>query len=482
MQPPFFFSVAKRIQFYSKKQGGSYVSEQKVIPMKKRFRPNVAFFIFLLVILYVVVLLWNYLTKEHISIYEVNATEISDDAPLYGLILRSEEVVNADTEGYVNYYNSEGSRIGVGDVVYTIDQNGEVNDMLEKLQTDTSDSESITAVRDAVASFQNAFVPSDYQQVKSFASSIDSVLFEYSRGNLFEQLNKQMKSKGLNDSYVKGTSKKSGILVYSIDGYEDIKKKDITAKTFDQYTSVSKTQLQKETQIAAGDPVYKLITSNDWSLVVNITDSYYEKLTGLDYVRVTIDKDNMSFNAGLELFDQDGSHFAVLKTSRYMEHYINDRFLKLEFSLNTASGLKIPNNSILEKEFYVLPENVVVTQDGEKGVVKQTVTEDGTTDYLFTAFTESINMDGNYYIDSSEISAGDILMNSDDGELYTVSSKQSLQGVYLVNQGYCEFRPVEVIYQNKEYTIVSDSTNGGLSAYDHIVVDPTNLNDDDFIQ
>ena len=36
-------------------------------------------------------------------------------------------------------------------------------------------------------------------------------------------------------------------------------------------------------------------------------------------------------------------------------------------------------------------------------------------------------------------------------------------------------------YQNKEYTIVSDSTYGGLTAYDHIVVDPQNLEDDDFI-
>lgn len=54
--------------------------------------------------------------------------------------------------------------------------------------------------------------------------------------------------------------------------------------------------------------------------------------------------------------------------------------------------------------------------------------------------------------------------------------------MYYVNQGYCQFRPIEVLYKNKEYSIVSDHTVNGLSAYDHIVVDPTYLNDDDFIE
>ena len=72
-------------------------------------------------------------------------------------------------------------------------------------------------------------------------------------------------------------------------------------------------------------------------------------------------------------------------------------------------------------------------------------------------------------------------MNHSTGEDFIVSSTEPLQGVYCVNEGFCEFRPVDILYQNKEYTIVSDSTTGGLSAFDHIVVDPSALSDDDFI-
>lgn len=73
-------------------------------------------------------------------------------------------------------------------------------------------------------------------------------------------------------------------------------------------------------------------------------------------------------------------------------------------------------------------------------------------------------------------------MDSSNGENYIVSSKKKLAGVYYVNEGYCQFRPIEVQYKNKEYSIISDHTENGLSAYDHIVVDPTSLKDDDFIE
>ena len=69
------------------------MAKKNVIQMKKRFRPNLslAFFLFLLIIIYIIVLAWGYFAKEHISIYEVNTTDISDDAPLYGFVIRSEE-------------------------------------------------------------------------------------------------------------------------------------------------------------------------------------------------------------------------------------------------------------------------------------------------------------------------------------------------------------------------------------------------------
>ena len=58
------------------------MGKRKVVSIKKRFRPqsSLAFFLLLLIVVYIVVLAWGYFAKEHISIYEVNTTDISEGA------------------------------------------------------------------------------------------------------------------------------------------------------------------------------------------------------------------------------------------------------------------------------------------------------------------------------------------------------------------------------------------------------------------
>lgn len=458
------------------------MSDKKVVPYKKRFRPNIAFYLFLLIVFYIVILGWNYLSREHVSIYEVNTTDISDDSPLYGFILRNEEVVTTESDGYINFYNAEGNRVHVGNVVYTVDTNGEVSDILEKLQNSDKSKESISKMRAVISSFQNSFSMSSYGQVSDFHNEVRNIIFEQTRGSLYGDLSQALKTSGKGKNFTKITAKKSGVISYSIDGYEGTKQADITASLLDKYGSVKNEQIQRGERIKAGTPVYKLITNNDWSLVVKLDDNYYEELKQQESVRVTIKKDNISFNASVSLFDKDNSHFARLSTSRYMERYIKDRFLQIEFNLKSASGLKIPNSSILTKEYYVIPQTVTTTSGSARGVVKQVVGDDGKLSYQFVSLGSSTYRDGNYYVSPNILDGGDILMNSSDNTTYIVSSKKPVSGVYCVNAGYCEFKPVDIQYKNKEYTIVSDATTGGLTAYDHIVVVPSKLSEDDFIE
>ncbi len=457
------------------------MASRKVVPMKRRFRPNLALFIFLLIIIYIVVLTWGYLTEEHISIYEVNTTQISDDSPLYGFVLRSEEVVSTDREGYINYYNAEGNRVGTGDVVYTLDTNGEVSGMLEQLQETNKNTESITAMREVISSFQNNFSLSSYSQIENLKYDINNVYFEKTNGNLYSDVNKALKSAGQDKSFTKYTAPKNGVISYSIDGFESMKKTDITPEILDQYAQSTRQQIKTADMLPSGSPVYKLVTDNTWSLTARLNNDYYERLKASDSVRITINKDGISFNASVELWDQGDIHFATLTTARYMERYINDRFLQFEFNLRTAEGLKIPNSSILKKDYYTLPADVITKGDEGNGVIKQVRTEEGKITKQFTSLGHYFFTQDKYYVDSSVVTGGDVLMNHKSGEDYIVSSKEPLQGVYCVNEGYCEFRPIDILYQNKEYTIVSDMTSGGLSAFDHIVVEPSALSDDDFI-
>ncbi len=448
---------------------------------KKKFHPNLSFFIFFLILMYIVILAWGYLSQDHVSIYEVNAAKLDDDTPLYGYIMRSEEVVNSEADGYINYYNAEGNRVGVGDVIYTLDTSGDVNSILKELQNNKTSTQNISAMRETIASFQNSFKLSNYSAVKDLSFNINNVIFQENNKALYSDLNKAVQKAGKSKKFKGYTAAHSGVISYSVDGREAIKEKDLTIDLLDHYGNNERKQIQSNEKIKAGFPVYKLVTSNEWYLYVKIPDSYYDSLKSLKYVRVTIEKDNTSFNAAVELLEKDGCHVAKLRTNRFMERYLNDRYLKLEFSLNSANGLKIPVSSMLEKEYYVLPSELITTDKDKKSTITKQVLDQDTISEKKVSIGTYYIVDSKYYVDSSIVKGGDILKNPSTGQDYIVSSKENLYGVYCTNQGYCQFKPVDVLYKNKEYAIVSTDTQGGLSAYDHIIVDPSTIHENDFI-
>ena len=86
-----------------------------------------------------------------------------------------------------------------------------------------------------------------------------------------------------------------------------------------------------------------------------------------------------------------------------------------------------------------------------------------------------------YYLDSSMLNAGDNLYLQEGEEVYTVSRRATLIGVYNMNKGYADFKQISILYQNDEYAIVKPNTKYGLSVYDYIVLNADSVRDDHFI-
>ena len=461
-------------------RAGKDVEEHNVVKMRRHGTPGIAFFLMLLILLYLIILAWNYFTKSHVSIYEVNTSEISDDSPLFAYVLRDEEVVTTDDAGYINYYIAEGSRVGKGNVVYTLDDDDSLRSVLADLRGENAGATQISPIREQIDTFNNSFSLSNYSESADFHFSINNIILEHSRGNLFKDLKKQIRSSGSETAYRRYKAAKSGVISYYTDGYESMGIHDITPDTLDKYSSVERKQVAASGRVVSGDPAYKLVTSNDWSLIVELDDSYFKALQNESSVRVTVVRDGISFNASIQHYESGGKHLARLSTARYMERYINDRFLRIEFGLRHAKGLKIPNSSILKKEYFEVPEEFISLINNKQTVVRQVHNEDGSTGVENVDITSSFTEGETMYIRDSRLAAGDTLL-SGKGGLYTLNKNMEREGVYSVNEGFCRFEPVEVLYQNKEYSIISDQTRDGLSAFDHIVVDPSELTDDDFI-
>ena len=54
-------------------------------------------------------------------------------------------------------------------------------------------------------------------------------------------------------------------------------------------------------------------------------------------------------------------------------------------------------------------------------------------------------------------------------------------GVYNKNKGYADFKQIQILYQNDEYSIIKSNTEYGLVEYDYIVLEAETVNDDEFL-
>ena len=202
-------------------------------------------------------------------------------------------------------------------------------------------------------------------------------------------------------------------------------------------------------------------------------------------IKVRFEKDGLSENGDLSLFDKDGTHYALVTLYSGMVRYCDDRYLDIELVTNTVSGLKIPISSIVNKEFYVIPVSFEVSggDDGQtSGFIRQTKDENGnqTTEFVEADLYEKTTLDDGtevYYVDEDTFSEGDIIIQTDSRSTYTVGNVSVLEGVYCTNLGYAQFRKVNILDQNEEYAIVAEGTDYGISQYDYIVRDGTDVDE-----
>lgn len=460
---------------------------QKVVKMKRRPSYFMGALLFLFAV-YLLVLFIQSFTKEHVSIYEVNQKQIADNENVRGIILREEDLVTTKEDGYINYYLSEGSRLSTSTTVYSINQKESITDAAEAVDTNdvTLSEEDTQNIRHDIASFRENLDLSDYNSILNFRYNIDNTLLELSDINLAKNLSQLKKKSGSDSSFELIKAKKTGIISFCSDGLEDLSIDKINTNHFKEMTDQWK-QLRTSAKVKAGAPVYRVVTSEKWSIVVSLTKEQYQKLAQKDSVLVTIKKDNISMIPTVRTYTSDGGYYANLIFDKYMIHYLNNRYLDIEIQFNSASGLKIPVSSIIKKKCYVIPKSYITTGSGktnQKGVAVISYGDSGKEQIDFVpADTYYEDEDDNAYIDAGLFDAGTTIVKEADslkGKMQ-VTDIRELEGVYNCNQGYCRFRYINKLYENQEYAIVENGNTFSLSNFDHIILNPDTINENDII-
>ena len=455
----------------------------KIVKYPRNIHMPLVVLIFLVILVYLVISIISYLGKKHIVGYEVKEGSLSSDNIYEGIALRKEEIVVSDSAGYVNYFATEGRRVAVGNLIYTIDSSGRLIDYLnaEALDSLNLSAENLRELRTQIATFAEGFEKDHFRMVYDFKIGLDGTVQKLSNNNILQNIRSLNEGEVLNSINYKNAMK-TGVILYSVDGYEELSFDQIHTDTF-QSDAYVKTQLVGNALVEPGDPVYKLVTSEDWSVAIPVESAERaQEMVDLEYIKVRFLKNqNEAWGKVESRQDEKGDNFVLLSFNNSMSSFCTDRFLNIELILNDDKGLKIPNSSIVEKSFYVVPLDYLTSSGGKDGVLRQTYLEDGSESTEFVECSIYNVTETDVYLDQTSLRNGDRLTKPGSAQTFTVSRTESMIGVYNINKGYADFRRIRILYQNDEYSIVAPNTTYGLNAYDFIVLDTSTVTENELI-
>ena len=456
--------------------------KDKIVKYHRNVNFNVGVIIFFIIILYVLFNIFSYLTSSPIAEYEVSQGTIATNNVFRGLILRDETIEYAGQDGYINYYIKNGSRVSVKDTIYSIDTTGNISKKISTAVEDGTalgDSE-IQEVLAEIDGIMNSYNNVHFSSVYSYKNQLQSELSQTLSMTALKTLRTQVDSAQAKNTFYKVSSSGTGIILYSIDGYEQITTENFVASNFDM-DNYNRKNLESSTQVKTLDPVYKRVNSENWNIVLPISDDLAKELKEGTSIKVRFCKDDYTTVVPYTIIKKDGNFYMNLEFQTAMIRYINERFVDIELIINEESGLKIPNSAITSKEFFTIPKKCFTTggDSDQLGLLIQNKDNNDVTLVTPTIYYESEKA---YYIDNEDVSEGDKIVLSDSSKTYTIGKdKDSLVGVYNINKGYAVFKQINIISQNQEYSIIETKTAYGLSLYDHIALDGSKIKENETV-
>jgi len=447
-------------------------SSNKVAKFRKRKDINIGIIVFLIIFVYVLISVYIYFSKDHLSIYEVKEGSTSDENLFTGLIIRDEKVITTDKAGYINYYHNDGDRISKDSTVYSIDENKSTYDLIGNSEGSATLTDKDTLeLKKEISNFQKIYQNSNYSTVYDFKYNLESTVLEITNENMLSKLQSVLNDTGTSPTFGVVKANSSGIITYSIDNMEEVSADSVTADNF-SLDNYNKTQLRTLELIESKSSVYKIVTKDDWNILLLLDKGEYKKLKEKDMIKITFADDGLTTTVPITVFKKKSDYFAKLDLDKYMIRYLNQRYVKIELAINSAEGLKIPVSSIVNKDFYKIPlEYFTLGADtGNKGIVKETYNDNGDVKLVFVP-TEIYYSDDTYgYIDARLFNVDSWIRSTETDERFQVNLITSLKGAFNVNKGYATFRIIEILYKNEEYCIIKNGTQYGLSVYDHIAL------------
>lgn len=437
---------------------------------------------------------------------------------LKGIIFRDEQVFNSTRSGDIHYILSEGEKVAKQGSVCLVAQSSEIQSLKNQLYTLDDSLYSKQEKRSDLSYYQadlyqinevlkkemDEFVESKYwdnpKSVYELRQSLDKTIEE--RTALYIQdeskitegfkADRQEIVKSLKNNQSSQKADMSGIISYTLDGYEtNLNDEVLDNLQYDQYkdllVSTKKSEMSLPSLTAeANTPLYKVIASDRWEIVTYIASDeatsydigtyynlYFEE-TKQDQIRFKLEAKQEEAETGFTKL--------VFSSNDYLSDFLSYRLVEFSIGQNKAEGLKIPLKAIVEKNMLGIPNDYIVEQGREKGVLRKqnqmNVFVPLNIQYSDEQFSYIMQQ-----IDQLEgIGLNSIIEHPNEEKPYTISDMQTVQGVYVVNGQFAQFKRIEVAMTNKEYAILTQDKGTKLKEFDQIISNPKNIKEDQLLK
>ena len=450
------------------------MAKKEIAKYKNAGNFNIGVVVFIIIIIYVAFNIFSYFTKSHIAEYQVHQGTIAKNHIYQGIIVRDETVVYTEYDGYINYYVKNGSKVSVNDIVYSIDTKGDVAKAIEKAANNSEglSKDSISSISAELDRFVKSYNSNKFSDCYTIFNNLNTEIAQSVNTNALAELSDKVNQAEENQTFYKFNSSEDGIIVYEIDGFENYTIEDITASEIN-YNGYKSKHLFEKDEVKKSDPVYKRINSEDWNIIVPIDETLAKELNDRSSVKIRFCKDDFTATVSCNIIKQEENYFLNIYLKKAMIRYVNDRFIDIELVMGEKTGLKIPQSAITTKEFFTIPKKYfTLGGDSSQPGLMLKHTEEGQNTVKLVNPTLYYETEDYYYVDSEDISEGDLVLLPNSQSTYRVGTdKGTLVGVYNINKGYAVFKQINIIYENEQYAIVETKTAYGIALYDHIALD-----------
>lgn len=463
---------------------------KKIVRFPGGMHLNIGVVVFLFVAFYMAYNVYSYLTQVHVKSYEVVKGTIEVNTSYTGLILRKEQIVHAEQSGKLDFYLKDHTKASKGTLLCSVDENGNISERLnEAVDVNTVlTKEHMGGILGSIRNYAKGYNDLSFYSTYNFKSDLSGQLMEAVNLSALGVISEYTEFARDNQTFHLYRAPEPGVVAYYTDGMEYLSLDALSPELFDQ-SAHKKKSLKTEGAVESGEPLYKLITDENWQIAVQLDQAMKNELQGGEVTQIRFKEDQTTAWADYTIERRGGQDYLILSLRNGMIRYADERYIDINILLDQQTGLKIPNSSIATKTFELVPNSYLTSGSGtssQTGLLVEHRQQNGAyTDAVFvpvTVYYVDTHADENgaddenrenwiAYISEPKIKRGDRIARVDSTDRYEIQNTAKLKGVYNINRGYAVFRQIEPIFSNDNYTIVKSQTAYGIMQYDHIALD-----------